>query len=182
MSAIKKAVNFIRKIVEEYCTGIAFIVMLVTMIYGVFMRYVFNSPITWGLELQSICFVSLVFLGVGLSEHHGETVSFEMIYNLFSKRTQNIFRILSNLLTIVFIGIMFSSSAVYVFSMTNTTTVLEVPRNIVFTPYIIMLFTFIVRHTIWLIDDIKGLVNGTLESQYLITQEKAKQKEREEQQ
>ncbi len=69
METLRKTIKLIRLVLEEYLTGIAFIVMLLTMVYSIVMRYIFKSPITWGLELQSICFVCLVFLGIGLSEH-----------------------------------------------------------------------------------------------------------------
>ena len=140
--------------------------MILVMLYSIAMRYIFVKPITWGLELQSICFVILVFLGVGLSEHYHSSIEFEMIYNKFGKKTQNVCRIISNLLTVVFVGIMFIPSAKHILTMKTMTTVLRIPRSIVYIPFLIMLLSFIIRHFIWLMDEIKALRNGTYEPKY----------------
>ena len=71
MRILKKIGSFIRTVVEEYITGIAFMVMLLTMIYGVLMRYVFNNPLAWGIEVQSVCFVYMGrVIGIGAGQQN----------------------------------------------------------------------------------------------------------------
>lgn len=175
MKILKKVGNFIRVFVEEYITIIAFLVMLTTMIYGVVMRYIFSNPLAWGMEVQSLCFVYIVFVGIGLAEHNGSTVEFEMIYNKFGKKGQTICRLIGNLLVTVFIAIIFIPSSKYLFSITNVTTVLRIPRNIVFTPFVIMLFSFILRHGFRVVEDIKALKNKTYERTYGIPPQEDKE-------
>lgn len=170
MKILKKIGCFIRTFIEEYVTGAAFIIMLITMIYGVIMRYIFKNPLPWGMEIQSICFVYMVFVGIGLAEQEGQTVEFEMIYNKFSKKIQTIFRLIGNILVTVFIAVIFVPSFNYLMSTTNVTTVLRIPRNLVFFPFLIMLFSLTLRHGFRCYEDIKAMSNGKYERTYGLPQ------------
>ena len=161
MNLLKKIGALIQKFLEEYLCGFSFVAMLCVMFYSVITRYLFNRPLKWALEFESVCFMFIVFLGIGLAEHEGSTVEFDMIYEKFSKPVQAFCRLLGNVLTVVFFSVCFLPCTKYVFKVTSPTPVLKIPRVYVFFPFVIMMAGIILRHAMRSVADIKSIVNKT---------------------
>jgi TRAP-type mannitol/chloroaromatic compound transport system permease small subunit len=64
------------------------IVATIQICYELVMRYVFNSPSTWGLELTTyLCAVSYVMSG-SYAEYHNVHIRVDIFYNKWSPRTR----------------------------------------------------------------------------------------------
>jgi TRAP-type mannitol/chloroaromatic compound transport system permease small subunit len=75
--------------------------------YEVVVRYVFNSPTSWSMEMTQFLFCTMVALGGGWVLLKGSHVNVDIIYNRFGIRTRAIISILTSLLVFVFLYLVF---------------------------------------------------------------------------
>ena len=106
-------VRRILKIVDlanEKLARISCYVLLLAMIlvpYEVVMRYVFNSPTSWSMEMTQFLFCTMVVLGGGWVLLKGSHVNVDIVYNRFGTRTRAIISILTSLLLFAFLFFVF---------------------------------------------------------------------------
>ena len=106
-------VRRILKIVDlanEKLARISCYVLLLAMIlvpYEVVMRYVFNSPTSWSMEMTQFLFCTMVVLGGGWVLLKGSHVNVDIVYNRFGIRTRAIISILTSLLLFAFLFFVF---------------------------------------------------------------------------
>jgi TRAP-type mannitol/chloroaromatic compound transport system permease small subunit len=85
-------------------------VLLIAMIlvpYEVVMRYIFNSPTSWSMEMTQFMYCTMVALGGGWVLLTGSHVNVDIIYNRFGIRTRAIISILTSLLLFTFLFLVF---------------------------------------------------------------------------
>ena len=85
-------------------------VLLIAMFfvpYEVVMRYIFNSPTSWSMEMTQFLFCTMVALGGGWVLLTGSHVNVDIIYNRFGIRTRAIISILTSLLLFTFLFLVF---------------------------------------------------------------------------
>jgi TRAP-type mannitol/chloroaromatic compound transport system permease small subunit len=75
--------------------------------YEVVMRYIFNSPTSWSMEMTQFLFCTMVALGGGWVLLTGSHVNVDIIYNRFGIRTRAIISILTSLLLFTFLFLVF---------------------------------------------------------------------------
>lgn len=56
----------------------------------VFGRYLLNRPVTGTFELTEMSMVLIVFLALGLAQHHNEHISLDLAYNYFPSRLKKV--------------------------------------------------------------------------------------------
>lgn len=94
---MKRILQVLGKI-EQNIAGFLFIVGSIICLYGVFMRYVVNSPVTWTSELFELFMVASIFIGFGMAlkdEHH---IVVDLVYDKMPPAIKKGFNIVSNLL------------------------------------------------------------------------------------
>jgi len=97
MNLIKKILHGI-DVMNEWSGNIfKFLILLLTgiVVYDVFMRYVFNSPTIWGLEVSCMLLAAVTFLGAGFSFLHGVHVKVDIVYARWPRRTQAIIDVIT---------------------------------------------------------------------------------------
>jgi len=85
-------------------------VLLIAMIlvpYEVVMRYIFNSPTSWSMEMTQFLFCTMVALGGGWNLLTGSHVNVDIIYNRFGIRTRAIISILTSFILFIFLFFVF---------------------------------------------------------------------------
>ena len=95
---------------NEKLAGIGCYVLLIAMIlvpYEVVMRYIFNSPTSWSMEMTQFMFCTMVALGGGWVLLTGSHVNVDIIYSRFGIRTRAIISILTSLLLFTFLFLVF---------------------------------------------------------------------------
>ena len=113
----------------------------VMVFYDVVMRYLFNSPTIWALELSEYCLVFLAFAGAADLQKKKKHIKMDFFYKKLSRQTRYIIDLIIYLLTVVFSYILLAKSVqmtliAYKYnSMSNS--LLEVPLCI---PYAIVPF------------------------------------------
>lgn len=66
--------------------SIALAVLMLLTVADVFGRYFLNRPVPGTFELTELFMVFIVFLALGLAQHHNEHISLDLAYNYFPSR------------------------------------------------------------------------------------------------
>lgn len=116
--------------IDFVIAGIMLIILVVLTIYGVIMRYVVGSPLTWIEEVQLSCMVWIVFSGAGGAFRTGGHVAIELLVESLPKKIQAIVNILVIIAVVFTLGYLLVQSIAYTeFFMNNgrSTSILQIP-------------------------------------------------------
>jgi TRAP-type C4-dicarboxylate transport system permease small subunit len=96
--------RFIEKLVKGSGILGAFLFLLVMFIttYEVLVRYLFNAPTTWSLEISVILTIWGTFLGVAYTLQQGGHTQVDLVVNRLSERNRRILRIFVYLFVLLF--------------------------------------------------------------------------------
>lgn len=162
----RKSINAILYFLGTVIPNIAFVCIFLTFMVTIISRYVLKTPVAWSYEVSILAYMWTMFFGVGKAMTADEHVVFGLVYDSVGPRTKLIFRITSNLLLIILIGIAFIPSIHSLSSKRMVTGVLKLPFSVVFAPLIFMFAEIIIRS---LIDLRKNLLQ--LKKKIVVTEE-----------
>ena len=74
--------------------SIALAVLMLLTVADVFGRYFLNRPAPGTFELTELFMVFIVFLALGLAQHHNEHISLDLAYNYFPSRLKKLTNVL----------------------------------------------------------------------------------------
>lgn len=94
---MKKVFRLLGKL-EERIAVILFILGSIICIYGIFMRYVLNNPITWSTEIFETLMVASIFIGFGMALKDERHIVVDLVYDRMPPFIKKVLNILSNLL------------------------------------------------------------------------------------
>lgn len=157
----KKILVFLFNAIEIYIPVIAFALMFIIFILQIFYRYVLNMPLMWPYEATLILFIWAAMLGATYTRRKHQHVSFTVVYDKLSPKLQMIIRSIGNFL----LSFSFLISLVPVYQYIKylnykKSTVLRIPFNIIYFPFVVMLI-LIICHSIYdLIIDLKNFTNN----------------------
>ena len=122
----------VKKVIDELLLWV--IIFLFLMMFGitnlnVIMRYFFNSPIVFSVEMGRYCFVSIIFLGAIFTTREDRHIHVDFFTGMFPEKIQEIIAQFGRFLMVVFFGI----TTIY----TCSSSAMKIPMAI---PYGIMAF------------------------------------------
>jgi TRAP-type transport system small permease protein len=120
--------------------SIALAVLMFVTVADVFGRYLFNRPVPGTFELTEMLMALIVFMALGLAQHHNEHISLDLVYNYFPGRLKAItdtFVQAVNLVVVVGITWQLYEYSVRMSEGNYTTAVLELPIH----PFVILAIT-----------------------------------------
>lgn len=142
METLKKIARFLRNCVELYIPLISFSILFLVFCFQVMMRYLFNNPQTWTLEVEQMCFLWLVLLGACFAQREKSHVTFTLLYDNLGVKGKALTALLGNLI----IAVTFLAAAVpslrYVWglqSRAQVTSILKISKTLVFFPFVLFL-------------------------------------------
>ena len=137
---IRRTARFLLDLVELYIPMVAFSVMFLSFIMTIFYRYVLNTPLTWPHEVQVLGFLWTAVLGATYARRRRVHVKFTLVYERSSPTVQAFTRIAGNsLIAIIFLISLYPSFDYVQFMAFQRTTVLRIPFNIAYFPYVVFL-------------------------------------------
>lgn len=158
---LKKAGIFLLDLFEIYIPSAAFAIMFMVFVLQIFFRYFLNHPLTWPYEVTIFGFIWTAILGACFAKRHNVHVNFGLIYDHVPPKTRLFFRLIGNGLILLAFGVALKPSYDQVqFMAFKKSTVLKIPFNIAFAPYVVFV-VLIIGHTLYdLVIDIKKLLKG----------------------
>jgi len=137
-------------------------IMFLTAV-DVFMRYLFNSPVSGSFELVEFMMAILVPFGIvycGMQKAH---VAVDLVHEKLSKRLQALLDVITTSLTLIFMGLIGWKSIEYIFEVKSTgltSAVLHIPSWPFILPVAIGMAAFMLVSIVHLIDFIKKVKNS----------------------
>lgn len=137
MTISKKILTFLRKTVECYIPTFTLIVLLISFLIGIVGRYVIKEPQTWTYELSSIAFLYAVTLAISTAQSTKTHIVFDLFYEKRSPKTQQIYRIISDVLVLGTAAILTPISLRFTLSLAGMRMQIMqwIPRWILFAPF-----------------------------------------------
>ncbi|MDP4609113.1 MAG: TRAP transporter small permease [Burkholderiaceae bacterium] len=102
---------------EEWVISLMLLLMTALSFTQVVLRYVFNGGFTWALELTTVFFAIMIFVGISYGVRVGAHIGVDALVKLLPERPRRAVAIVSVLLIMVYVGLVLSGSYVYVSKM-----------------------------------------------------------------
>ena len=146
---MQKILNQIIRMGEKIYASIAIVLMMVLVIIitaGIIARYFFNSPFFWTEELATLLFIWIAFLAAAVAAARKKFIVVDYFIAKIPPSVQVIIGIVSDLLIMVFLGMVIVGAVLLLPQMhTRFSVALEFPRSLYFLPVLISsLLIFIV--------------------------------------
>lgn len=110
---------------EEWIISLMLLAMTGLTFLQVVMRYVFNSGMTWALELTTVFFAIMIFVGVSYGVRVGSHIGVDALVKLMSPAKRKAVSILAVVLSLVYVGFILAGSMEYVLKMKDVGIELE---------------------------------------------------------
>lgn len=102
---------------EEWIVTVMLVLMTFLTFLQVVLRYVFNSGFTWALELTTLFFAVMIFVGIGYGIRVGFHIGVDALVTKLPPRAQHVTGIVVALLCLAYAGIVLYGSFQYVSKM-----------------------------------------------------------------
>ncbi len=158
MKVLRIVIKCIADFFELYLPCLTFSMMFLAFVMQIVCRYLFNNPISWAFEFTTFCFVWTVLFSALYAKRTRSHVKFSIIYDMLSERAQLWVRLCGNILIVfTFIAAVYPSYDYIMFMGYKKSTILHIPYNILYFPFIIFLLGMIIRFSGDVISDLKKL-------------------------
>ena len=121
------------KNVEEVVAGVALVIVVALILYGIFNRYVLELSSVWAPELASLIFTWVVFLGASAAWKRNMHISIDVIVSRLGPRVQPPIRALADAIVVVFLAYAtYLAISIAISSYVRLSPVLRVPFTYVY--------------------------------------------------
>ena len=107
---MKKALKWLDDNLEMYICIVLLSLFAVILFIQVIARYVFNNSLSWSEELARYLFIWLVFIGISYGAKQMKHLRIDVFLNIFPKKIRPYIMVLSEIIVLVFEGIVFYSA------------------------------------------------------------------------
>lgn len=160
MSSIPRRIGkFLLDLVEIYIPSVSFTVMFISFIIQIFTRYVLNNPVVWSYELTIFGFIWTALLGALYAKRKASHVKFTLLYDMYTPTARIWVRLVGNsLILISFIAGFWPALDYVLFMGFKKSTVLNIPYDVVFFPFVIFMAGMIGRFAVDVWQDARALI------------------------
>jgi C4-dicarboxylate transporter DctQ subunit len=99
---------------EEWIISLMLFSMTALAFMQVVRRYVFNTGYSWNLELTTVCFGIMIFVGISYGVRVGSHIGVDALVNLLSPAKRRMVSLLAVFLCMVYVGFVLYGATVYV--------------------------------------------------------------------
>ncbi|MCF8159069.1 MAG: TRAP transporter small permease [Polaromonas sp.] len=102
---------------EEWIIGLMLAAMTGLTFLQVVMRYGFNSGLSWALELTTVFFAFMIFVGISYGVRVGSHIGVDALVKMMPHNTRRNVSILAVLLSLLYVGLVLTGASTYVLKM-----------------------------------------------------------------
>ncbi|NCP39100.1 MAG: TRAP transporter small permease [Rhodoferax sp.] len=102
---------------EEWVIGLMLAAMTALTFLQVVMRYVFNSGFSWALELTTVFFAFMIFVGISYGVRVGSHIGVDALVKMMGHNARRNVSILAVLLSLLYVGLVITGASTYVLKM-----------------------------------------------------------------
>ncbi len=106
---IKTSLSILRQNTSTYlalASGWLIVALMLVVFYEVFMRFVFNRPPGWAIEIPRLMFLVIIFLGLGYTTRIGGHVSLDILTMRLSRRRLGLLQTITSFLALVMTAVL----------------------------------------------------------------------------
>jgi TRAP-type C4-dicarboxylate transport system permease small subunit len=166
MKQLRTVGRWFADFVEVYLPIAVFVMLFLAFLTNVFFRYVVKSPQNWTFELSVNAFVVVGLLGACAAYRKEDHVVFDLLYTRLSSKGQNILRMISYVIVIVFFSLAIPAVTRYLWKLRAVTSIMRIPERFVFMSFPILMISTVLRSARRLALDIKAFRNKTYVQSY----------------
>jgi TRAP-type C4-dicarboxylate transport system permease small subunit len=166
MRRLKQAARWFADFVEVYLPITVFLMLFLAFLTNVFFRYVVRNPQNWTFELSINAFVVVGLLGACAAYRKEDHVVFDLLYARLSSKGQNILRMISYVIVIVFFSLAIPAAARYLWKLRAVTSIMRIPDRYIFVSFPILMASTVIRSAYRLALDIKAFRDKTYVQTY----------------
>ncbi|MCD7059581.1 TRAP transporter small permease [Pelagibacterium xiamenense] len=146
MTALKRIASWLYSIADGL-SAVLLTAMFVTFIIQVVMRYVFNYPVGWTVEVQTIAWIWVILWGQSVTVSEADEIRFDIVYSSVSEPVRRIFRLIFSAFIVGIYAIALPAIWDYVtFMKIEETSYLDLRFDYVFSVYVIFTIAVIIRY------------------------------------
>jgi len=102
---------------EEWIVALMLAAMTALTFLQVVMRYVFNSGFSWALELTTVFFAFMIFVGISYGVRVGSHIGVDALVKMMGHSVRRNVSILAVLLSLLYVGFVLTGASIYVMKM-----------------------------------------------------------------
>ncbi|MEO8013643.1 MAG: TRAP transporter small permease [Polaromonas sp.] len=102
---------------EEWIISLMLFAMTALSFMQVVRRYVFNSGFSWTLELTTVFFAIMIFIGISYGVRVGSHIGVDALVNLLSPQKRRLVSLVAVFFCLVYVGFVLYGATVYVSKM-----------------------------------------------------------------
>jgi len=102
---------------EEWIIATMLAAMTFLTFLQVVMRYVFNSGFSWALELTTVFFAFMIFVGISYGVRVGSHIGVDALVKMLGHNMRRNVSILAVLLSLLYVGFVLTGATIYVLKM-----------------------------------------------------------------
>ena len=168
MGVVKKIFRWFADFVEVHLPIAVFVMLFLAFLTNVVCRYILRNPQNWTFELSVNAFVIVGLLGACTAYRKEDHVVFDLLYTRLDSKGQNILRMISSVVVIVFFAIALPGSIRYLVKLPAMTSIMRIPLRFIFVSFPILLISSVIRSAYRLVLDIRAFRNKTYAQSYNI--------------
>lgn len=128
--------NNLRKIIDKILNGaivILFLIMFGVTVVNVVMRYIFNSPLSFAVELGRYTFVSIVYLGSIFVMRDDGHIGLDIIVDMMPAAIGNVIKKLTRILVLCYLVLFcYESGRMVMTNWANRSSTMQIPMSVVY--------------------------------------------------
>lgn len=156
-----KIYQAVSDVLEVYLPCLIFIFLFISYIILIFYRYVLKSSFDWLYELNSLAFVWCGIFAASYGSRSGTHVQFTILYDHVSPRLQMLMRVIGNVFVVAIFVMLFPKAVSNLdFMKVRKSSILKLPYNWVFAPFLIFMGLTILHHVLLIVKDIVSIFGG----------------------
>ncbi|MDA0349706.1 MAG: TRAP transporter small permease [Verrucomicrobia bacterium] len=115
---------------DTFLSCVALVVVILSVSYGVLMRYLFGDPPVWTNELAAIAFTWLVFLGASVAFRKKMHIGIDLLVNHLSRQVRWMVGLTAHFILLVFLGYMVVYGVIFsIESFAQPTSIMRLPNT-----------------------------------------------------
>jgi len=108
--------KFLKRL-DEWLIALLLAAMTLLTFTQVVLRYVFNSGFTWSLQLTSLMFAGMIFIGISYGVRVGAHIGVDAVVKMLPPKPRRFASIVAVLLCLLYAGLVIYGSMIYVIKM-----------------------------------------------------------------
>jgi len=102
---------------EEWIISLMLLAMTGLAFMQVVRRYVFNAGFSWTLEMTTVLFAVMIFIGISYGVRVGSHIGVDALVNLLSEKNRRLASLLAVALCLLYVGLVLYGATIYVSKM-----------------------------------------------------------------